>query len=323
MKRETFMGIPKKKLLELLKSMLTIRYFEEKVKELYLNNLIRGTVHLSMGQEAVAAGSCLSINQDDYITSTHRGHGHCIAKGIDLNKLMAEILGKATGSCGGRGGTMHIFDVSHGIMGTNGIVGGGIPIATGLALGIQQLGLNKVVLCFFGDGASNQGSFHEAINLSSIWKLPVVYICENNQYGDTTPFHEVVAIESIADRAIAYGIPGVVVDGNNAIEVYTKVSEAVKRARDSNGPTLIECKTYRWEGHHLGDPCVYRTKGEVNKWRQKCPIKRLKILLEQGEVLTKEEWEQIDNEVRIKVEKAEKFAKGSPDPDPRKVLDYL
>lgn len=317
------MEISKEKKLKLLRTMIKIRYFEEKVKELYLNNLIRGTVHLSIGQEAVAAGSCLSINQDDYITSTHRGHGHCIAKGVDLKKLMAEILGKETGVCGGRGGTMHLFDVSHGVMGTNGIVGGVIPIATGIALGIQQLELNRVVLCFFGDGASNQGSFHEAINLGSVWKLPVVYICENNQYGDTTPFREVAAIENIADRAGGYGIPGVVVDGNDVLEVYTKVSEAVQRARSGDGPTLIECKTYRWEGHHLGDPCVYRTKDEVERWQKKCPIKRFKNLLEKEKILSQNDWEKMEKEVKTEIKEAENFAIESPYPGPKKVLDYV
>jgi TPP-dependent pyruvate/acetoin dehydrogenase alpha subunit len=317
------MEIPKEKKLQLLRTMVTIRYFEEKVKELYLANLIRGTVHLSTGEEAVAAGSCLAIKEGDYIITTHRGHGHSIAKGVELKKLMAEILGKDTGCCRGRAGSMHVVDVSQGLMGANGIVGGGIPIATGLALGIQQLSLSRVVLCFFGEGASNQGAFHEALNLGSVWKLPVVYICENNQFGDTTPYGETMAIENIADRAIAYGMAGLVVNGNDALEVYAKVGEAVKKARSGEGPTLIECKTYRWEGHHLGDPCVYRTKAEVEEWKKKCPLKRLKNYLERENILKKAEWEKIEREAKAKVNEAEKFARESPTPDPKQVLDYV
>ena len=317
------MKISKEKKVELLKMMIKIRFFEEKARELYYNGSIRGTLHLSIGQEAIAAGACLAINKDDYIVSNHRGHGHCIAKGSDERKVLAEILGKEDGCCAGRGGSMHIFDIPAGVMGTNGIVGGGIPISTGVGLGIVLNRVKKVVLCFFGDGASNEGSFHEAINLAAVWKLPVIFICENNQFGDTTPYRDVTPINNISDRSVSYGIEGKNIDGNNVLKVYTEVSEAVEKARKKEGPTLIECCTYRWEGHHLGDPCVYRTKDEVAEWKKKCPIVRFKKLLKKESVLSDDEIKEIDDEIKQKIERAEEFALSSKSPNPDKVLDHI
>ena len=317
------MKISKEKKVELLKMMIKIRLFEEKARELYYNGSIRGTLHLSIGQEAISAGACLAINKDDYIVSNHRGHGHCIAKGSDERKVLAEILGKEDGCCAGRGGSMHIFDIPAGVMGTNGIVGGGIPISTGVGLGIVLNKVKKVVLCFFGDGASNEGSFHEAINLAAVWKLPVIFICENNQFGDTTPYRDVTPINNISDRSVSYGIEGKNIDGNNVLKVYTEVSEAVEKARKKEGPTLIECCTYRWEGHHLGDPCVYRTKDEVAEWKKKCPIVRFKKLLKKESVLSDDEIKEIDDEIKQKIERAEEFALSSKSPNPDKVLEHI
>jgi acetoin:2,6-dichlorophenolindophenol oxidoreductase subunit alpha len=317
------MEISAEEKLTMLRIMLTIRHFEEKARQLYQSAVIRGTIHLSIGEEAVAAGACLSVNQDDYITSTHRGHGHCIAKGVDLKGMMAEILGRRTGCCQGRGGTMHIFDVAHGIMGTNAVVGGAIPVAAGMALGIQQLGLKKVVLCFFGDGACNEGAFHEALNLAAVWKLPVVFVCANNLYGLSTPLHEAFAIDNLAARADAYGMPGVTVDGNNVLDVFACVSECVDRARGGGGPSLIECKTYRWEGHFFGDPCQYRSKQEVAEWKQHCPIKRLKNNLIEEKVLTEISFNEMDSEQSRAVEEATEFAVQSEPPSVEDMMNHL
>lgn len=317
------MEIPRDLKLRMLREMLEIRYFEEKVKELFMEAQIRGSMHVSIGEEATGAGACLAVREDDLMTSTHRGHGHCLAKGIGLNEMMAEILGKASGCCGGRGGSMHMMDKRCGVMGTTAVVGGAIPVATGLGVGIQQQGLDKVVLCFLGDGACNQGSFHESVNLASVWKLPVVYIIVNNGFGDTTPYRQAVNIDDLAVRGAAYGIPGVVVDGNDVVAVYDEVTRAAEHVRGGNGPYLIECKTYRWEGHQLGDPCVYRTKEEVNEWKKKCPIKRLaKQMIEAGE-LTDEEFKAMEAAALAEVQAAAEFAVKSPDPDPSTVSEYL
>ena len=252
-------------------SMYKIRRFEQEAVKLFHNKELPGWLHSYIGEEAVAVGVCASLNRDDYITSTHRGHGHCIAKGADLKRMMAELYGKETGYCKGKGGSMHIADFSIGILGANGIVGGGIPIATGTALASQYLEDGRVTVCFFGDGASNQGGFHESLNLASLWKLPVVYVCENNLYAETTPQADHQPIRDIADRAKSYNMPGVIVDGNDVFAVYEKANKAVERARAGRGPTLIECKTYRYRGHWEGDPEVYRTKEEVKEWKKRSP----------------------------------------------------
>lgn len=304
----------KVKKIEILSLMYKIRYFEEKAKELFGQGLIRGPLHLYIGEEAVAVGACSSLNKDDYITSTHRGHGHCIAKGGDINLMMSELLGKETGYCKGRGGSMHICNLEIGILGADGIVGGGIPMAVGAGFSSYYRNSKQVTLCFFGDGASNQGSFHESLNLASLWKLPVVFICENNLYAITTPTSQSLSTPDVASRASAYGIPGMVIDGNDVIEVYQAVSKAVKNARSGYGPTLIECKTYRFEGHWLGDPIVYRTKEELDEWREKDPLKKFEEVLIKDEALTDDKLEKIRGEVKELVNKAEEFARKSSYP---------
>jgi pyruvate dehydrogenase E1 component alpha subunit len=314
-------NLPKKKLTEMLSKMVEIRFFEEKVFELYAQNLVPGTIHLYLGEEAVAVGVCTTLNKDDYITSTHRGHGHCIAKGADLNRTMAEILGKKTGYCKGKGGSMHIADFSIGMLGATAVVGAGIPIAVGAGLSIKLRKTDQVVACFFGEGASNQGTFHESINMASTWKLPVIFVCENNLYAMGTRQSTVMAIENVADRAVAYGIPGVVVDGNDVLTVYEATQKAVERARKGEGPTLIECKTYRLKGHSRVDSAKYRPKEEVEEWLAKDPIKRFKEKLLQTNAMTESEIQQIEKEVSDDIEEAVKFALESPYPAPEEALE--
>ncbi|MEO5834672.1 MAG: thiamine pyrophosphate-dependent dehydrogenase E1 component subunit alpha [Nakamurella sp.] len=252
--------------------MWRIRLFEEAVDELFARGLMHGTMHLSIGQEASATGVCLALQKGDHLTSTHRGHGHCIAAGADLDRMMAELLAKETGYCRGRGGSMHIADVSTGNLGANGIVGGGIPIAAGAALGLRMQGKDAVVVSFFGDGATNEGAFHEGVNLAAVWDLPVVFVCENNKYGMSMSTEFSTRLTSLADRAAGYGIPGVSVDGNDVQAVYDVATEAVARARSGGGPTLIEAVTYRWKGHSKSDKNLYRTREEIEEWREKDPI---------------------------------------------------
>jgi len=311
----------KKKLLEMYHQMLTIRFFEEKVFELYGQNLVPGTIHLYAGEEAVAVGVCASLRRDDYITSTHRGHGHCIAKGAKLDKTMAEILGRKTGYCKGKGGSMHIADFSIGMLGATAVVGAGIPIATGAGLSIRLRGTDQVVACFFGEGASNQGTFHEGINLAAVWGLPVVFVCENNLYAMGTRQSRVMIIENIADRASAYGIPGVTVDGNDVLAVYEASSVAVERARRGEGSTLIECKTYRQKGHSRFDAAAYRPKEEAESWMKKDPIARFQTKLSDIGVLTDAVAQKMVQEARKAVDEATKFALESPFPEPEEALE--
>lgn len=306
--------------LEMLYRMMLIRGFEEKVEELFSLNLIHGSTHLYIGQEATAVGACKAINKDDYITSTHRGHGHCIAKGGDVKYMMAELLGRKTGYCKGKGGSMHIADMNIGILGANGVVGGGIPIATGAGLSIKMRGTKQVVICFFGDGAVNQGSFHESLNLASIWDLPVIYIIENNLYGMSMAVNKAVKIERLADRAKAYNIPGIVMDGNDVIAVYDTVSEAVEKVRNGGGPILIESLTYRWRGHSRSDARAYRTREEEAEWREKCPIKRFKERLIAEGLLSEEGFKELQKKVDDDLNNAVEFAKASPFPDPEDLL---
>jgi len=303
------------------KKMFEIRYFEEKVFELYAQNLVPGTIHLYAGEEAIAVGVCSNLRKDDYITSTHRGHGHCIAKGAELKRIMAEILGKKTGYCKGKGGSMHIADFNVGMLGATAVVGAGLPIAVGAGLSIKLRGTDNVVACFFGDGASNQGTFHEAINMAAIWKLPVIFVCENNVYAMGTRQSTVMLVENIADRATAYGIPGVAVDGNNVLTVYEAGQKAVERARTGKGPTLIECKTYRHKGHSRIDPAKYRPKDEVEEWLRKDPIRHFKEKLLQTNTLLEAEIRQIEKEVLTKIEEAVKFAIESPHPFAEEALE--
>ena len=313
-------NVTKEKLVEMFRKMLEIRLFEEKVFELYAQNLVPGTIHLCAGEEAVAVGVCSALRKDDYITSTHRGHGHCIAKDAELKRVMAEILGKKTGYCKGKGGSMHIADFSIGVLGATAVVGAGIPIAVGAGLSIKLRKADHVVACFFGEGASNQGTFHEGINMASTWKLPVIFVCENNLYAMGTRQSVVMAIENVADRAAAYGIPGVVVDGNDILSVYEVAQKAVERAREGEGPTLIECKTYRQKGHSRVDPAKYRPKKEVEEWLAKDPIKRFKEKLLKTNTLEEAEIRQIEKEVSAEIEEAVKFAMESPYPAPEEAL---
>jgi pyruvate dehydrogenase E1 component alpha subunit len=301
--------------------MLTIRFFEEKVFELYGQNLVPGTIHLYAGEEAVAVGVCANMRKDDYITSTHRGHGHCIAKGARLDKTMAEILGRKTGYCKGKGGSMHIADFSVGMLGATAVVGAGIPIATGAGLSIKLRGTDQVAACFFGDGASNQGTFHEGINLAAVWHLPVVFVCENNLYAMGTRQTRVMLIDNIADRAAGYGIPGVVVDGNDVLAVFEAARVAAKRARRGEGPTLLECKTYRLKGHSRFDPAAYRSKDEVDEWLKKDAITRFQAKLLEMRIITESEIQRTLEKARNEVEEATKFALESPFPEPVEALD--
>ncbi len=309
------------RLLEMYRQMLTIRFFEEKVFELYGQNLVPGTIHLYAGEEAVAVGVCANLRRDDYITSTHRGHGHCIAKGARLDKTMAEILGRRTGYCKGKGGSMHIADFSIGMLGATAVVGAGIPIAAGAGLSIRMRGTDQVVVCFFGEGASNQGTFHEGINLAAVWRLPVVFVCENNLYAMGTRQTRVMLVDNVADRAAGYGIPGVVADGNDVLAVYEAARTAVERARRGEGPTLLECKTYRLKGHSRFDPAAYRPKDEVDEWLRRDAIARFQAkLLEMG-VLTEAEVQQAIQKAKSDVEEATKFALESLLPEPLEALD--
>jgi pyruvate dehydrogenase E1 component alpha subunit len=314
-------NVAKEKLAEIYEKMLEIRCFEEKVFELYGQNLVPGTIHLYAGEEAVAVGVCSNLRKDDYITSTHRGHGHCIAKGADLKRTMAEILGKETGYCKGKGGSMHIADFNIGMLGATAVVGAGLPIAVGAGLSAKLRKTDQVVACFFGEGASNQGTFHESINMASTWSLPVIFVCENNLYAMGTCQSKVMKIENIADRAVAYEIPGVTADGNDVLAVFEASQKAVDRARSGAGPTLIECKTYRHKGHSRVDPAKYRPKEEVEQWLAKDPIKRFRETLLQNNTFSHAEIKKIEENVAASIEEAVKFAVESPYPRPEEALE--
>ena len=291
--------------------MYRTRRFEEEVFEFYKRGLMPGLAHLYLGEEAIAAGACAALKDDDYIASTHRGHGHLVARGADLNRMMAEILGKATGYSKGKGGSMHIMAMDKGILGANGIVGGGIPIALGAAYSSKLQKNGKVVISFFGDSASNEGTFHESLNMASAWDLPAVFIIENNLYGISVDIRKVTKENQLSKRAVGYGMPGVTIDGNNVFEVYETVKTAVDRARKGEGPTLIECRTYRWQGHHVGDPGAYRPEEEVADWKSKEPIGRLETL----NLLSAKEIEAIRASVEKEIKEACKFAEESPYPE--------
>ena len=302
------------KLKEALRKMLLIRKFEEAAEQSYMRGLTHGTMHLSIGQEATAVGACMPLSDDDKITSTHRGHGHCIAKGADAARMLAEFFGKETGYCRGRGGSMHIADISRGNLGANGIVGGGIPIAVGAALSAKRLRTGTVALSFFGDGANNEGAFHESLNMASVWKLPVVFFCENNQYGMSTSTAQSTAVKSIADRASAYSMPGIVVDGNDFSAVAEASDEAVARARAGLGPTLVESLTYRFRGHSRSDRNRYRTKEEIQEWMRRDPIAHMSELLESHGIAARREIERLELDVDREIEAAIDFAHKSPAP---------
>lgn len=310
--------------MELYKTMQKIRQFEQTAEKLFLDGEIPGFVHLYIGEESVAAGVCANLTKNDYIESTHRGHGHTIAKGADINRMMAEIFGRKTGFCKGKGGSMHIADFSVGMLGANGVVGGGYNLATGAALAIKYQKRNDVSVVFFGDGASNRGTFHEAANMASVWKLPVIFVCENNEWASTTPYLTATSVENIADRAVGYGMPGVIVNGNDVFEVYKVAKEAVERARQGGGPTLIEAKTYRVKGHFVGDPELYRTREEVmERFTKNDPIKNFEKKAVAQKLATKKELDAIRLEVEKMIQDAVEFARTSPYPDPSELFDDL
>jgi TPP-dependent pyruvate/acetoin dehydrogenase alpha subunit len=314
-------GLPNEKLIEMYRRMLLIRHFEDEVKSLFLQGQMPGTIHQSQGQEATDVGVCAALRDEDFITTTHRPHGHCIAKGIAIKSAMAELFARKTGCCQAKGGSMHMGDVGVGIIPAIAIVGGGIPIAAGLGLAFKMRHADRVAACFFGDGAANEGAFHEGINLAAIWKLPVVFVCENNQYAASTPVSLAFAIQDIAERAAAYGIPGVVVeDGNDVLAVYQAAQAAVERARAGQGPTLLECKTYRRGGHSRSDPGHYRPPQEVEEWLAKDPLSRFrKVLVEEG-ILTGEQAESIEASVVKEIEEAVEYARSCPSPAPEDAL---
>lgn len=315
------MALNKKTLIQMYETMNRIRLFEQKLQEFFAAGEIPGFVHLYLGEEAVATGACATLTDADMITSTHRGHGHLLAKGGDLKLMMAEIFGRRTGYCKGKGGSMHIADLDLGILGANGIVGGGGPLAAGAALAAKYKKSKDVALCFFGDGASNQGTTQESLNMASAWKLPLVFVNENNGYGISCPQCKSMAVVDIADRAAAYDMPGVVVDGNDVLAVYEAVTEGVKRARKGEGPSLIECKTYRWRGHFEGDACTYRCDEELQEWMAKDPIPRFEKKLLEGKTLSKKEADKIKNRIAKEVDEAVAFAKESPMPSTSALMD--
>jgi pyruvate dehydrogenase E1 component alpha subunit len=314
--------VTKEKLIDMYRKMVRIRFFEEKAVELFLQGQLPGFLHSSIGQEAVAVGACSALRDDDYMISTHRGHGDIIAKGARVDGMMAELFAKKTGYCKGKGGSMHIADLDLGILGATGIVGSGPPIANGAALACQLKGTDQVCLCFFGDGATNTGSFHEALNLAAVWDLPVIFVCQNNLYAESTPQASHQKIPDISIRAKSYGIPGLVVDGNDVVAVYEIVDRAVERARRGGGPSLIECKTYRFLGHYVGDPgTAYRKKEEVEQWREKDPLLvHRKRLLTMG-MAADEDLEKIDGGIQREIEEAVAFGQSSPDPQPEEALE--
>lgn len=319
-----FKHFEKDQLISALRTMYLIRLFEEAAEESYMRGMVHGTMHLSIGQEASATGICFPLTIQDQITSTHRGHGHSIAKGADISAMFAEFFGKVTGSCKGRGGSMHIADFSTGNLGANGIVGGGIPIATGAALSVKMLNKKHVVVCFFGDGANNEGVFHECLNMASLWKLPVIYVCENNGYGMSTSVKNATSVLNIADRARSYGITGLTVDGNNFSDVVEASFNARERALSGQGPTLIETITYRYRGHSKSDRNRYRSKEEIEEWiTHRDPIKHYENELLRYTDLEQTVLDEIHQETQGKIAKALVFARESSFPHPSQLEKFV
>ena len=320
-KNEKLIGgiLPESKARDLLYKMVLTRTFEENAEEMYALGKVHGTMHLSIGQEAIAAGSSPALKKSDYLLNTHRGHGHFLMWGGDLNRMMAEFMGKEAGYCRGRGGSMHIADVESNNLGAQGIVAGNLPISVGVGLSIQMRKTDQVVLTLFGDGASNEGAFHEALNMAAIWDLPVIYLCENNQYAMSMAFERAFRVEQVSERAAAYGMVGLTIDGNDVLEVYKAVAEAAERARKGNGPTLIEAITYRWRGHSKSDRQLYRTREEVKEWMEKDPIQRFAKVLGMNEAQMKEIQAQAKEDIR----KAVEFAEASPEPDVSTILEGI
>lgn len=315
----------KDRLLFFYKQMQRIREFEEKAIELFEKGELPGFLHSCIGQEAVAVGVCSALNKDDYIYTTHRGHGHVIAKGMDMKKMFAELYAKETGSNRGKGGSMHMMDGKVGVLGANGVVGAGIPLAAGTALSQQMQGNEKVTVAFFGDGATNTGAFHEGLNLAAVWDLPVIFVCENNKFSESTPTSRNIRIESISERADSYGFPGIKVDGNRVEDVYKKASEAIDRAKSGQGPTLIEADTYRIYGHYIGDQVEYRDENEFKDWQLKDPIQNLEntllTMVNEGEL--QKIREQLKSEISQEVESSLEYARNSPNANKDDVLKHI
>jgi TPP-dependent pyruvate/acetoin dehydrogenase alpha subunit len=314
---------PREKLAWMLQKMCEIRYFEEKAEDLYVRGLVHGTMHLSIGQEASSVGSIAALRPDDLIIHHHRGHGHTIAKGADITLMMAEFLGKEPGYCRGRGGSMHIADIPGGNLGATGVVGSGIPTSVGIALALKMRHSDQVLLSYFGDGAANLGEFHESLNMAAIWKLPVVFICENNQYGMSGPADKMSSVKPISVRSVAYGIPGETVDGNDVLAVYRATAKAAEWARSGQGPSLIENFTYRWRGHSKSDRNAYRTQEEIDSWKQRCPIRHLKQVLQEAGVMSAEEAEAIDQQAKATIDHAAEEALKLPEPSPDNMEDEV
>ncbi len=310
----------KEQLLDFYRQMVKVREFELRAINERRTGLIPGFIHSCVGQEATAVGACAALNQDDVISSTHRGHGHLVAKGGEPKYMMAELAARSTGYCGGKGGSLHMTDFDLGILGANGIVAGGIPMAVGAALAFHMRGESRVALSFFGDGAVNEGSFHEAANLAGLWKLPIIFLCENNLYGEGTPQSKQAPVEDLSIRAEGYAFPGVIVDGNDVIAVYEATQEAVGRARSGEGPTFVEAKTYRHRGHYEGDPMIYRSKDELATWKARDPIPRLREQLLEGGTATEEEISAVEDEIQVLLDEAVTFASESPEPLPEMAM---
>lgn len=314
-------------LLKIYEKMARMRTFEEATVRLYKEGLVTGSLHPYIGEEAIAATAAVLMKAGDLATSTHRGLGHCVALGLDLNKMMAELFGKATGICGGKGGSMHIFDLDNGLLGTNGIVAGGTSLAVGAALTLKDMkGTDNVVFCFFGEGASNEGVTHESMNLASVWKLPVIFVCENNMYQVFTTAEESLSVQQISARAQGYSMPGVTVDGNDVFEMGKSFAEAIARARSGEGPSLVECMTYRWTGHWPGDNYSYggyRPKEEVDEWKEKCCLKRLGRHLIDNGIASARQLKDIQDKTDAAVQASIDFAVSSPDPDISELMNNL
>jgi pyruvate dehydrogenase E1 component alpha subunit len=308
-------------LISLYRKMLLIRQFEERVKYLFLEGIMPGTIHQYQGQEAIAVGVCSALEPDDVITSTHRPHGHALAKGLTVESLMHELFGKSTGCCGGKGGSMHVGDLEKGMVPAVAIVGGGLPIATGIALAFKMKKESRVAVAFMGDGAVNEGAFHEAVNMGAIWSLPVIYVIENNLYSASTPIFEMVRLKKLSDRAAGYGLPGVTIDGNNVLEVFATARQVVQRARAGEGPTLVECLTYRITGHSRRDPCNYQPEEERKEALKKEPIRRFADYLLSGGMIDQAGLDGIRAEVDSEIERAVESALAAPDPKPEDALE--
>jgi len=315
--------LPKDKLAWMLQKMCETRYFEEKAEELYIRGQVHGTMHLSIGMEAASTGAIAALQPDDLIIHHHRGHGHTIAKGADISLMMAEFLGKEAGYCRGRGGSMHIADIPGGNLGATGVVASGIPTAVGIALALQMRKSDKVLLSFFGDGATNLGEFHESLNLASVWKLPVVFLVDNNQYGMSAAIQKVTNIDRLSTRAVSYGIPGQTTDGNDVLAVYQATRTAIDRARAGEGPSLLENVTYRWRGHSKSDRNLYRTQEEIDDWKARDPIVRFKKVLIEAKVVTDEEVEAIDRQAKATIDQAAEVALSFSEPSPENMEDEV